>query len=75
MTSRFGTLKKNTTLKTIKTSKNQGGIIQQRKKLPTKKESLCHNSVTLSSICLLILPMTVLNGLIRRHEILSGNSS
>ena len=31
--------------------------------------------LTLSSICLLILPMSVLDGLIRRHEILSGNPS
>ena len=31
--------------------------------------------LTLSSICLLILPMSVLDGLIRRHAILSGNPS
>ena len=31
--------------------------------------------LTLSSICLLKLPMSALDGLIRRHEILSGNPS
>ena len=31
--------------------------------------------LALSSICLLILPMSVLDGLIRRHEILSENPS
>ena len=31
--------------------------------------------MTLSSICLLILPMSVFDGLIRQHEILSGNPS
>ena len=31
--------------------------------------------LTLSSVCLLILPVSVLDGLIRRHAILSGNPS
>ena len=31
--------------------------------------------MTLSSICLLILPMSVFDGLIRQHEILFGNPS